>query len=80
MNIKCDVVKVLKEVSTHDDYKWQIRIVRWNDGGPQLEKRQFHLQDDGDWRPMKAKGFGCEDVMFIQENMSEILLLLGIEQ
>ena len=75
MAIKCDVVKMLKEVEISDDYKWQIRIVRWNDGDPMLEKRQFQRHED-DWRTMKAKGFNIEDVQFLQEHVDEILDLM----
>jgi len=46
MEIQCEVLKVLKEVKTHNEYKWEIRVVRWNNGDPQLEKRQFQQKDD----------------------------------
>ena len=72
---KCDVLKTFKTVEVREALKWEIRVVKWYDRDPILEKRTF-VRNDGEWRPWKQKMLNYEDMQFIQENMDEILELL----
>lgn len=50
-----------------------IRMVRWNRERPYLERREFHLGDDGvTWIPKKAKGFTEADMAIVDANREKI--------
>ncbi len=74
--IKETVVKVLSENEFDPKNKNILRIVRWNNGRPQLEKRKFYKVEDG-WKPGKASGMNAEDFAVIKENLAEIEKLIN---
>lgn len=76
--IKETVVKVLHEQEIDGNNKNILRIVRWNNGRPQLEKRKFYKSEEA-WKPGKAAGFNVDDFMMIKENQEEIEKLLREE-
>jgi hypothetical protein len=62
---------------------YSVRVVQWlfegkgkNKGTVQgsvsLEKREFYLNEDGDLRTGKAKGFTLEDLAVIKDNWAKI--------
>jgi hypothetical protein len=73
--IKETVVKVFNEQEMDADNKSIIRIVRWNNGRPQLEKRKFYRSDEA-WKPGKAAGFNVDDFTLLKDNIEEIDKLL----
>lgn len=73
--IKETVVKVLNEQEIDANNKTILRIVRWNNGRPQLEKRKFYLSEEV-WKPGKAAGFNIDDFTLVKENIEEIEKLL----
>ena len=76
--IKETVVKVLNEQEIDANNKSILRIVRWNDGRPQLEKRRFYSSEDT-WKPGKAAGMNADDFAIIKGNLEEIEKLLTSE-
>lgn len=74
--IKYEVIKTLwadRQGPGHHE----IRIVRWNDGAPVLEKRQYFTDKaTGEVRPGKAKGFTLQDFGFVVEHKDEIKKLM----
>jgi hypothetical protein len=76
--IKETVVKVLSEQEIDANNKTIIRIVRWNSGRPQLEKRKFY-QSENTWKPGKAAGFNIDDFLVLKDSLEEIENLLKTE-
>ena len=76
--IKETVVKVLNEQEIDANNKTILRIVRWNNGRPQLEKRKFYLSEAA-WKPGKAAGFNIDDFTLVKDNLDEIEGLLKSE-
>lgn len=76
--IKETVVKIFHEQEIDEDNKNIIRIVRWNNGRPQLEKRKFYRADN-EWKPGKAAGFNVDDFDLLDKNREEIGKLLRSE-
>ena len=73
--ITCEVIEVL------DKREWQsgkteLRIVKWNDGKPTIEKRNFKksIDDQGKegWQTGKAMGLNESDFKLIIQRQSEI--------
>lgn len=57
-----------------------IRVVDWIAEGkhyPQLEKREFFTDDQGEWKMGKAKGFTRNDLLLVQDKWGEIMAALG---
>ncbi len=79
-SIKEDVVKELLSEDTSPGLRSVIRIVRWNDGPPKLEKREQRRNPEGDWRNSKVVAFTTDDwLKEIRPNVGEITALLHPE-
>lgn len=76
--IKETVVKILNEQEMDTNNKTILRIVRWNDGKPQLEKRRFYKSEEA-WKPGKAAGINAQDFAIIKENINEVEKILIAE-
>lgn len=76
--IKETVVKILNEQEIDGSNKNIIRIVKWNNGRPQLEKRKFYRSEDA-WKPGRAAGMNIDDFNIIKDNTEEIEKLLAKE-
>ena len=76
--IKETVVKIFNEQEIDANNKNIMRIVRWNNGRPQLEKRKFYRSEDA-WKPGRAAGMNVDDFALVKENMEEIEGLLKQE-
>jgi len=70
-NIRQKVIKVFYKKG-----KLVLRIVKWNDRPPVLEKRRMLRAAQGENFPGRCVGFNQEDIKLIKENYEEILLLL----
>ena len=73
--ITVDVLKVLSEKNTSRGTT-RLRIVKYNNGSPQLEKREFWMDDEDQEKPGKAKGLTLEDFELLLESSEEIQRLL----
>lgn len=83
-DLKVEVVKVVYEKvwsgreSQVPSGMVQIRVVRWNDGKPLLEKRSFKPgQGDLKWVTGKAQGLSYEDMVMVMESGAIELLRDG---
>lgn len=74
--VKCDVLKVLKEMNTRRG-KTRLQIVSWGNRSPVLEKREFWYDDADNEKTGKAKGFNAEDFQLIIEQLGEVKKLLA---
>lgn len=74
--IKEEVIKVFNEQNIDGNNKNILRVVRWNKGRPQLEKRKFYRTEDDQWKPARASGMNIDDFKLIKENSEEIEKLL----
>lgn len=60
----------------------RMRVVDWNIDGkhyPQLEKREFYTDQDGQEKMGKAKGMSAKDLAIVRDNWDEIMGALGGE-
>jgi hypothetical protein len=73
--ITVTVLKVLSEKTTSRGTN-RVRIVQYNNGAPQLEKREFWVDDSDEEKPGKAKGLTLDDFEILMENADEIKKLL----
>lgn len=83
-DLKVEVIKVVHErvwsgrESQVPSGMVQIRVVRWNDGKPLLEKRSFKPgQGDLKWVTGKAQGLSYEDMVMVMESGAIELLRDG---
>lgn len=52
----------------------KLRVVRWDDAQPILEKRRFFYDEDDDvWIPMRNKGLNRGDLELIMQKQQEIM-------
>ena len=52
----------------------RLRVARWGDAQPVLEKRRFFYDEDDDvWIPMRNKGFNRGDLKLIIQKQQEIM-------
>jgi hypothetical protein len=49
-----------------------LRVVRYSQGVPQLEKRYFYLTDRGKWMPGRVRGLTRMDLELILSRLAEI--------
>ena len=54
-----------------------LRVVRWNEGAPKLEKRMFWRDDQGELKAGKSLGLTAEDFQLILEKKGEIQTALS---
>ena len=73
--IKVTVLKVLSEKTTSRGTN-RMRIVQYNESKPQLEKREFWVNEEDQEMPGKAKGITAEDFEVLMQNAEEIKKLL----
>lgn len=75
-SIECEIVKVIHEKTYERGGGYQIRVVRWIIDGkrhkPSFEKRETWVDDSGQTRSGKAKGFSAKDLGLVFKNMAEI--------
>jgi|WetSurMetagenome_2_1015567.scaffolds.fasta_scaffold1180781_1 hypothetical protein len=75
-NIECEIVKVIHEETYERGGGYQIRVVRWIIDGkrhkPSFEKRETWVDDSGQTRSGKAKGFSAKDLGIMFKNMPDI--------
>ncbi len=77
-SLKCTVVSVLHtDEDAGKKLKNEIRIVRWNDGPPMLEKRCFYQRKDGVWKAMRARGFTHADMKILLQGGDRLQALLA---
>lgn len=79
--IESVVLKVIKRYEQQSGKgAIEIRVVDWIVEGnhyPKLENREMFLDQEGEWRIGKSKGFSMKDLMVIQDNWGEIMTLMG---
>jgi hypothetical protein len=73
--ITVNILKILSEKKTSRGTN-RMRIVQYNEGSPQLEKREFWVNDEDQEMPGKAKGMTAEDFEVLIQNAEEIKKLL----
>lgn len=73
--ITVNILKILSEKKTSRGTN-RMRIVQYNEGNPQLEKREFWINDEDQEMPGKAKGMTAEDFEVLMQNAEEIKKLL----
>lgn len=57
-----------------------IRVVDWIINGKhyvKLEKRDFFMGDNGEWKLGKASGFSLKDLQFVQDSWDDIMKAFG---
>ena len=65
--------KIYHEIPYHGNSKIVIRMVRWNQAKPYIEKREFFKPAGSeDWKPGKAKGFTSIDFGFLLQRQKEM--------
>lgn len=69
--IECTVIKVLDEKETRRGIT-RIQVVRWGTYSPQLEKREYYTDAEGQEKMGKAKGFNFDDFSLIVDKAEEI--------
>lgn len=60
----------------------ELRVVEWIVEGkhyPQLEKREFFKDDEGNWKMGKAKGMNDQDFIVVIKNWNKICTLMKID-
>lgn len=72
--VTCQTLKILSEDTGR--YPWELRIVRWNNGSPMLEKRSFFQNKEDQRRSGKNLGLRAEDMKVILDNLEEVQQLL----
>ena len=75
--LKVDVIREFYANEDERGNKMVLRIVRWNNGAPKLEKRSFYRARESDEiKTGKAVGLTVEDVCLILDHKDEILDLM----
>lgn len=73
--IRCEVYFILKSYDFKkfgNRHREQLRMVRWNDNEPTIERRQMILNKDGEYHARKCRGLSKEDIICIQNHMDKI--------
>lgn len=78
MAVTCDIL-YLHEVHEGGRNDLHIRVVRWNGGEPQLEKREVY-EKEGELRNGKAKGFTLEELQSAMASEKVLAALHGEKQ
>ena len=73
--IKCEVLKTIKD-EPYRNGSLKLRIVRWNNGKPSLEKREFWMSEEDVEKTGKAKGLNASDFEALLAEKDEIQKLL----
>lgn len=73
--IESTILKVFDEKQTRNGHI-RIQVIQWGKYSPQLEKREYYFDKDGNEKTGKAKGFNFEDMELIANNIEEIQKLL----
>jgi len=75
-SIECEIVKLIHEETYERGGGYQLRVVRWVIDGkrhkPSFEKRETWVDDSGNVRSGKAKGFNTKDIDIFFKALPEI--------
>lgn len=75
-SIECEVVKIIHQETYERGGGYNLQVVRWIIDGkrhkPSFEKRETWVDDSGNARGGKAKGFNSKDIEIVFKNMPDI--------
>ena len=75
-DIKVEVLEVIRVMSTRKG-ELRLQVVKWNDGEPKLELREYYKDKEENLQLGKLKGISYYELQDIEENLERIKKLMG---